>query len=104
MKKVSTMRSDLICFECGNILSISRKIGKKRNLHHIKDIYCYKCNIVTKHIEIGDSDIYKKKIEYKENRSEEEKFILYLLQGKSNIEESKKEKIKTKLLLKEQRK
>ena len=103
MRKTSTIRSELVCFECGNIMPISRKNRRQRTKYHIKDIFCFKCDVVTKHIELGNVDIVKKELEFKENRNEEEELIYNLLQEKTNIEEEQKQKIKVKLLKKEER-
>lgn len=94
------VKSELICFECGNIMPIPRQIRRQRNKYHIKDMFCFKCDNITKHIELRDGDIVKKELEFKENRNEEEELIYNLLQ-ENEIEEEQKEKIKVKLLEKQ---
>lgn len=37
--------------ECGMVFPIARPVSKKRSDGHIKDLYCPKCNKITKHIE-----------------------------------------------------
>ena len=67
--------SDLICPECGNIMTISRGKFNVREKYHIKDLYCIKCDKVTKHIELGDADIVKKELEFKSELTEIEKQV-----------------------------
>lgn len=93
------VKSELICFECGSIIPIPRKTRSQRNKYHIKDIFCFRCDIITKHIEIKDGDMLKKELEFNQERTEEEELIYNLLQEK-DIEEEQKEKIKIKLLKK----
>lgn len=102
MRRTSTVRSELVCFECGNIMPISRKNRRQRTKYHIKDIFCFKCDVVTKHIELKDGDMLKKELEFKENKNEEENLIYNLLQ-KNDIDKEQKQKIKVKLLKKEER-
>jgi len=40
----TTVKSDLICSKCGTIFSIMRKHKNQREIYHIKDLYCYKCD------------------------------------------------------------
>lgn len=98
MRKTATVRSELVCFECGGIITISRKTHRQRNKYHIKDIFCFKCEEVTKHIELKDGDMLKKELEFNQERTEEEELIYSLLQEKINIEEEQKQKVKIKLL------
>ena len=92
MKRAATVKSELVCSICGNIMPISRKIAHQRNKYHVKDIYCYKCDIITKHIELHNSDILKKELEFNQNRSEIEELIYNLL--------NKENYLKTKMLFK----
>lgn len=46
--------TDLICLECGNIFSISRRRDNLKKVSHIKDMWCYNCMNVTKHYEVVD--------------------------------------------------
>lgn len=78
--KRSTTISDLICSECGSIMSIPRWKNDQREKFHIKDLYCIDCNKITKFIEIGNIDIYKKELEFKPELNEKEKLIYDLLQ------------------------
>ena len=75
MRRQSTYMTDLICSNCGNIMTISRKTCKSRCKYHIKDMYCFKCNEETKFIELMNSDFTIKEIEYKEELSEIEELI-----------------------------
>ncbi len=81
---IKTIKTDLICSECGNIFPISRKANKQKKELHIKDLYCPSCKKQTKHFEMKNGDIYIKKISGKEesDRNEEEKMILRLIKKK----------------------
>lgn len=48
LKYVSTV---LKCTECGMIFPIARPKSKRRQDGHIKDLYCPRCNKITKHVE-----------------------------------------------------
>lgn len=56
MKKQPITYSDLICSECGTIMTIPRKVSNQRELGHIKDLYCYNCKDVKKFIELKSSN------------------------------------------------
>lgn len=58
MKFVST---DLVCPECGNVTTIQRKMSKEKQEGHIKDLYCYKCQKLTKQYEVKDVSIFLEK-------------------------------------------
>lgn len=51
MRKQMTVKSKLICEECGNVFIIPRPRAKKREEGHIKHMNCPKCQKVTAHIE-----------------------------------------------------
>ncbi len=46
---------NFVCSECGNIIPLLRSFSKKRSQEHIKDLYCIKCKLITKHIEKIDT-------------------------------------------------
>lgn len=48
--------SDFICQECGFKFPLPRRKFKQREKGHIKDIYCPKCNKITKFKEIRFND------------------------------------------------
>ncbi len=56
--KQKTVNSDLICMKCGNITSIRRKPSQRRKISHIKDLWCYNCEEITKHYEVQDIEIF----------------------------------------------
>lgn len=56
MKKATVYYSDLICLNCGNIFTISRIKSGARPIGHIKELWCYRCNAITKHYEVQDAD------------------------------------------------
>ena len=74
----NTVSSDLICKECGTIMIIPRYKNSMREKYHIKDIYCYNCEKITKHIEVHELDILKRELEYKKELDETEKLIYKL--------------------------
>lgn len=43
--------SNLMCSWCGSNFPMPRRSNRLRGKRHIKDIWCYKCKKVTKHIE-----------------------------------------------------
>ena len=88
--KQKTVVTDLICSDCGTIFPISRKEASQRNNLHIKDLFCYKCNKITKFIELKDAPIMKKTLEFKTDRTEYEEYLHELLcrnddKGKNNV-------------------
>ena len=79
-----TNPTNLICPECGNIFTIWRLQGRK--IFHIKDLYCYNCEKVTKHIEVKDIGLFKATIENtpEEQRTEQQKEIYALIKKRNN--------------------
>ena len=61
MKILKYNYSDLVCLNCGNIVTIQRKVGNARPVGHIKDLYCYKCQKLTKQYEVKDVSIFLEK-------------------------------------------
>ena len=49
-----TFLTDLVCTECGNVAQIRRRSKRLREVGHIKDLWCYRCEMVTKHFEVRD--------------------------------------------------
>ncbi len=49
-----TFLTDLVCTGCGNVAQIRRKSKRLKGVGHIKDLWCYKCEMVTKHFEVRD--------------------------------------------------
>ena len=43
--------SILICKECESKFPIPRNKGSLREKNHVKDLWCYRCHKVTKHLE-----------------------------------------------------
>ncbi|MBP3634832.1 MAG: hypothetical protein J6J17_00015 [Bacilli bacterium] len=85
MSKIKTVKSDLLCHECGSITSIQRRQSNKREKYHIKDLYCYKRNKATKHIELKDCDFVKAELLSKDELKSEEEKILKLINPDNNI-------------------
>ena len=68
--KAKIISTDLICLECGTIITIQRKQNHKRKISHIKDLWCYECEKVTKHYEVQDVESF---LETETNSSEKQK-------------------------------
>ena len=83
MRKQSTYMTDLICSDCGNMMTISRKTCKSRGKFHIKDMYCVKCDKETKFIELINADFTKKELEFKEELTDIEKMVYDLTHKES---------------------
>lgn len=58
MKRYSI--SECICPECGSKMFVPRKLSRKRERGHVKDIYCPFCKKVVKMLEVRDGDFYSK--------------------------------------------
>lgn len=80
MRFYRIVRTDLICGECGYVLSIQRKENSPREFLHIKDLYCPFCQETTKFIELGDKDFSYFKLLNKEKLLPLEKHVLHLLE------------------------
>ena len=76
-------KTDLICSSCVNIFPIWRKRSYKEK-NHVKHLWCHHCLRQTPHIEIRDSARYKKELEFKPILTEQEQFILNLLNHNDN--------------------
>ena len=74
------VRTELVCPKCGNITTIQRKINKAKKVGHIKDLYCYVCQEITKHFEIND--VTKFLLTYNEQNQEEETIHKLILERK----------------------
>lgn len=86
MRKAKMNKSELICGICGNSTSIFRNKGSRRNKYHIKDLYCIKCEKITKHIELGDLDFVKKELEFKENKNITEQLVYDIINHKFSFQ------------------
>ena len=81
MKRQHTCTTDLICSECGNVMTIARKECKRRSKYHIKDMFCVYCNKISKFIEVHDVDIYKKELEFKNEKNYSEELLNDIIKG-----------------------
>lgn len=52
--RTRTKQTFLQCPCCGTVTSIHRKIGKLKEVDHIKDLWCYKCQDITKQVEVKE--------------------------------------------------
>jgi ribosomal protein L33 len=49
--KTPTIKTFLYCTECDNLTIIWRIVGRQKKEGHLKNLYCYKCRMVTQHQE-----------------------------------------------------
>lgn len=90
MNRKETNFSDFICLDCGNIMTLQRKLNHNRKKFHIKDMYCYKCMKITKFAELRDAKYYFKELEFKDNLTLEEQFIYNLIKNDDNLTDEDK--------------
>ena len=53
-KRENVFMTTLKCENCENTAVIIRRKSKKKKTGHIKDLWCYKCQETTKHVESYD--------------------------------------------------
>lgn len=82
MRKTNRALSDLVCLNCGNVITIPRKQGREK--YHIKDMYCNNCMKPTQFIEMKDVSIFKKEIEFANYVSEKDQYIYDLICNNEN--------------------
>ena len=58
MGKSVCSETELVCLECGNVMSIYRKAFKQKIVGHIKTMYCPCCTKVTNFYEVRDVSIF----------------------------------------------
>ena len=90
MKRLPTTTSDLICSICGSPMTIARRVCSQREKYHIKDLYCTRCNKITKFIEVRNLDIVKKELEFKDNLTDIEQLVYDLTHIESGKVKCKK--------------
>ena len=77
-----TIRTDLLCPECGNVFPIQRRVNRQKKTLHRKWLYCPMCQKTTNHIEINNIekllDIIIEK-EEAERTEEEQKVYKYII-------------------------
>ena len=62
-----TIKTDLICPECGNVFPIMRKQNKQKKTFHRKWLFCPICKKETNHIEAKELDLLLEQISLKED-------------------------------------
>ena len=85
MKKSCVASTDLVCMNCGNIVSIMRKTSRLKEVSHIKDLWCYKCLDVTKHFEVVDVS----KFLWRDTNDSMELYVKGLLKNGKNEESNR---------------
>ena len=66
---------DYICLECGNVQSFPINSFKKKKICSLEDIFCFECQEITKHMNVGDLKTF---LEW--NKSEEAKIVNELIE------------------------
>ena len=86
-----TIRTDLICPECGSIFPIMRRENKQKNSFHSKYLYCPTCKKITNQLEMKEYDKLLEMIDRKDDKSktEDEKKVYKLLRKRSDNNESR---------------
>ena len=86
-----TIKTYLICPECGNIFPIIRKESKQKKAFHRKYLYCPVCKKTTNQLEMKEYDKLLEMIDRKEDTSmtEDEKKVYKLLRKRSDNNESR---------------
>ena len=79
MNKIPAVQTSLICPECGNITSIWRRTGRQKELYHKKKFFCPMCQKELNHIELKNIDFFIASLNFKDNLTEEEKYIKSLV-------------------------
>lgn len=78
--------SDVICTNCGFINKIIRTDNFNKKKYHSFNDKCLGCGCYAMFIELGDSALVRKKLEFKPELTDVEKMILNLLDNpKSNL-------------------
>ena len=80
MRRQQVISTELLCTECSNRMIIARKEKKQKELYHIKDLFCFKCNKVTKHIELKEIGLVEKELEFSNDLTEQEQEVYELIQ------------------------
>ncbi|QEG13573.1 hypothetical protein MARVELLAND_42 [Bacillus phage vB_BspM_MarvelLand] len=52
--KTKTCSTYLQCTECTNVVKIYRKKSRLKEKDHVKHMYCYKCKVITAHLEVKE--------------------------------------------------
>jgi hypothetical protein len=81
MNKTNYRSTDLVCLSCGNVTQIVRRKDNLKLSGHIKDLWCYKCKIETKHYEVRDVKTFILNHQNQDRISKEEQIVMdYLLE------------------------
>lgn len=78
--------TELICPNCGEIVTIQRTSNRLKKEGHIKDLYCPSCKKTRKFIEIVDRDKCYYNLLYKNNLTQLEQLVFsYLNKNKTKV-------------------
>ena len=92
--------TDLVCLECGNVVTINRSLGRQKSVGHIKDMFCPYCNKNVKFFEVKDISIFKIECYNKKYLSEDELFVINLLNEREKNNEKRTFGVHKKILVK----
>lgn len=98
MKKSPYKSTDLVCLDCGSVVTINRKLNRQKNVGHIKDMYCPYCNKEVKFFEVKDVSIFKWDCLTKNSLTEEEFLVMSLLEKREEKNEQSECRIYKKIL------
>ena len=70
---------DYICLECGNVQTFPINGFKKKRICSVEDIFCFECQEITKHMNVGDLKTF---LEW--NKSEEAKTVTELIEKRKS--------------------
>lgn len=56
------IKTHLECYYCGSVVPIWRFENRQRKLHHVKHLYCWKCQKTTPHIELKEWGLFEKEL------------------------------------------
>ena len=79
MKQVTYKSTELVCLNCGNVMTIQRKILKQQKVGHIKDMYCPYCKDLVKFFKVRDIDAFKWQCQNACELTKLEQFVFNLL-------------------------
>lgn len=86
----NTIKTDMICIECGNIHVIQRNLSYRKKTNNEMKLWCYKCQKEVNHVEIIDKNSYLFNLEGETNLTEQEKEVLTLISNDKDKQKVKK--------------
>ncbi len=97
MKKSVADMTNLICLECGSAFPLFRRTNRQKTTGHIKDLWCIKCEKITKHYEVKNIDIFL----FPDYQDDEVKqYIKGLITNNQEVDYEKRDRVFKKILKK----